>query len=90
MPKKHDPNGYVSQYDVGPGGTLSLTDALPAADTRPDGIAVSPDGQSVYVTNLVSATVSQYDVGTGGLLSPLSPPTVAAGLHPFAVAVSPR
>ena len=43
----------------------------------------------VYVTNLFSNNVSQYNVGTGGLLSPLVPPTVAAGVVPEGVAVSP-
>ena len=39
-------------------------------------IAVSPDGGSVYVTNLFSDNVSQYDVGAGGALSPKSPATI--------------
>src|SRR5207244_8737455 len=35
----------------------------------PTGIAVSPDGKSVYVANSGDGTVSQYDVGSGGVLS---------------------
>ena len=42
-------------------------------------MAVSPDGGSVYVTNVESDNVSQYDVGAGGALTPKSPATVAAG-----------
>ena len=50
---------------------------------------MSPDGQSVYVTNILNGSVSQYDVGAGGQLSPKSPATVAAGVIPRVVAVSP-
>ena len=45
-------------------------------------MAVSPDGESVYVANGASNSVSQYDVGAGGALSPKSPATVAAGACP--------
>jgi hypothetical protein len=55
----------------------------------PGGVAVSPDGQSVYVALASGGSVSQYDVGPGGGLSPKSPATVAAGNGPFGVAVSP-
>ena len=41
---------------------------------------------NVYVT---TAGVAQYAIGAGGLLSPLSPPTVAAGESPRAIAVTP-
>jgi len=60
-----------------------------AADGATDEVAVSPDGQSVYVTNILNGSVSQYDVGAGGQLSPKSPATVAAGVIPRVVAVSP-
>ena len=36
-----------------------------AAGDAPFGVAVSPDGSSVYVANHVSDNVSQYDVGAG-------------------------
>ena len=52
-------------------------------------MAVSPDGGSVYVTNQGDDTVSRYDVGAGGALTLKSPPTVAAGGSPHAVAVGP-
>src|SRR5436190_2152195 len=79
----------VSQYDVGAGGALSpKSPPTVAAGYGPFGVAVNPDGDSVYVGNLGSDTVSQYDVGAGGALSPKSPPTVAAVDNPFGVAVS--
>jgi uncharacterized repeat protein (TIGR01451 family) len=80
----------VSQYSVGPGGTLSpKTPATVPAGIAPTGVAVSPDGHSVYVTNETSNTVSQYSVGSDGTLSPKTPATVATGSDPFGVAVNP-
>jgi DNA-binding beta-propeller fold protein YncE len=89
---ENDAHGSVSQYDVGPGGALSPKSpaTVSTGDLNPFGVAVSPDGQSVYVTNYDSNSVSQFDVGPGGALSLKSPPTVASGGGlPTAVAVSP-
>jgi DNA-binding beta-propeller fold protein YncE len=89
--------GSVSQYDVGPGGELSPKPIKEVyAGNPPNGIAVSLDGKSVYVANGgsdgedSSDGVYQFDVGAGGELKPKSPPTVAAGRRPSAVAVSPN
>jgi DNA-binding beta-propeller fold protein YncE len=84
----------VAQFDVGTGGALTpKSPATVATGNRPVGVAVSPNGASVYVTNLTSSSgsgdVFQYDVGAGGALAPKSPPTVATGTTPEAVAVSP-
>ena len=82
--------GAVLQYDVGSGGVLlPKTPASVVAGVNVSGIAVSPDGKSVYVSNNQSGDVSQYDVGAGGLLSPKTPATVAAGLGAAGVAVVP-
>jgi YVTN family beta-propeller protein len=80
----------VSQFDVGPDGKLSAkSPAAVLAGEGPFGIAVNPDGQSVYVTNVGSDDVSQYDVGLSGVLSAKSPATVPAGSGPQGIAVSP-
>jgi DNA-binding beta-propeller fold protein YncE len=82
--------GTVSQYSVGASGGLSpKTPAFVAAGVGPAGVAVSPDGRSVYVANFFDDTVSQYTVGAGGGLSPKTPASVAAGVGPAGVAVSP-
>jgi DNA-binding beta-propeller fold protein YncE len=82
--------GTVSQYDVGPGGVLSAkTPATVGTGSNPFGVAVSPDGKSVYVTNDHDNTVSQYDVGAGGGLSAKSPAIVGAGSEPYGVAALP-
>jgi DNA-binding beta-propeller fold protein YncE len=88
--------GAVVQFDILPGGVLSLKTpfSVPAGNGPSElpalgGIAISRDGRSVYVTNAGDGTVSQYSVGAGGRLSPMSQPTVAAGHHPVGIAVSP-
>jgi DNA-binding beta-propeller fold protein YncE len=81
--------GTILQYDVGPGGALSpKSPATVAGGLTPDGVAVSPDGSSVYVADAYGS-VSQYDVGPGGALRPKSPFRVAAGRGSIGVAVSP-
>jgi YVTN family beta-propeller protein len=94
-----DERGNVSQYDVGAGGALApKSPATVAAGNNPALLAVSPDGESVYVANTLASgvsdgvehyDVSQYDVGAGGALVPKSTPRVPADTFPFAVAVSP-
>ena len=63
--------------------------SAPGQFNGPRGVAVSPNGASVYVTNATSNNVSQYDVGAGGALTPKSPATVASGTGPYGVAASP-
>lgn len=74
----------VSEYEIGTGGTLSpLTPAaVPAPGPLAIGVAASPDGRSLYVTDFSgdpTSTVSQYDIHPlTGVISPKSPATVAA------------
>lgn len=82
-------SGKVSQYTVGGAGQLTpKSPATVVSGVSPSGVAVHPDGLSVYVTNISSHTISQYDVVAGGELTPKSPPSVAAG--PIPVGLSPR
>jgi len=46
--------------------------------------------QNAYVANFGSNSVSQYGLGPGGALTPKDPATVAAGLSPWAIAVTPN
>jgi len=83
----------VSLYDVrGEAGLApkvrSTISAGEGSTELTAGVAVSPDGRSVYVTNGHSDDVSQYDVGAGGTLEHKSRATIRAGEEPVAVAVS--
>ena len=64
-----------------------------ASGNGPTAIAVSPNGQFVYVANYNTdgtGGISQYTVGAGGALTPMATPTVAAGHNPEAITVSPN
>jgi DNA-binding beta-propeller fold protein YncE len=82
----------VSQNAIGIGGGLSpLSPPTVVAGTAPVGVAVSPDGKSVYVTDQSDPSmVSQYSVdAVTGSLIPKTPATVATGTFPAGIAVSP-
>jgi 6-phosphogluconolactonase (cycloisomerase 2 family) len=84
----------VSQYAVGAtGGLTPLAPAEVAAGVWPVSVTVGPSGRFAYVVNkgdsVAAGTISQYAVGAGGTLSPLSPPTVTAGVSPRGLAVDP-
>ncbi len=66
-----------------------LTPATVAAGNTPQGVAVTPDGTSVYVADKNDGTISQYNIDSAtGVLTPKSPATVATGSAPLAVAVT--
>ena len=84
--------GTVSQYSIAPStGKLSpKSPATVATGAFPEGVAVSPDGRSAYVTNLTDNAVSQYSIDPStGALSPKAPASVATGTGPKGIAVSP-
>jgi DNA-binding beta-propeller fold protein YncE len=84
--------GSVAQYSLGAGGALTAKSPalVPVGANASQAVAVSPDGQSVYVTNgAPSDTVAQFDVGADGALTAKSTPTVPAGGGAGAIAVTP-
>jgi DNA-binding beta-propeller fold protein YncE len=87
--------GNVAQYAISAaGGLSSLTPAKVGAEAGPLGIAITPDGKSVYLANNGAGTVSQYSVDPlTGKLSPKEPATVSIGApeehNPSGVAVTP-
>lgn len=86
-------SGHVAEYSVGAGGALTpKSPAFIPAGEGASGVAVSPDGASVYVANdtaPASQGLSQYNVGPGGVLSPKSPAFVTGSLGPLGIIVSP-
>jgi DNA-binding beta-propeller fold protein YncE len=92
------PNNTVAQFDIDPSsGLLSpKTPAVVATGPSADSVAISPDGKSAYVSSFGvsgspgSGSVWQYAIDPGsGALSPKTPPIVATGGSPSAVAVAP-
>jgi DNA-binding beta-propeller fold protein YncE len=84
------PGDQIDQYDVAVDGTLSpKSPATVAAGNFPRGLALTPDGESLYVANSGSGTVGQYDVAPDGTVTPKTPATAPAGEGPFGVAVTP-
>jgi YVTN family beta-propeller protein len=86
--------GSVFQYDVGSdGGLTPKTPRSVLAGRNPTGVGVNPDGASVYVTDqgVLNSTgaLYQFDVDSEGRLSAKQPASVAAGMDPTGLAVSP-
>lgn len=78
----------VAQYNVGPAGVLSpKADPTVATGDMPTDVAMSPDGNSIYVAD--AGGVSQYDVGAGGALTAKAPAAVAVSGGAHTVTVSP-
>jgi 6-phosphogluconolactonase (cycloisomerase 2 family) len=78
-------NSGVLQYSVdAASGVLSAKTpaSVPAGNTS-EGVAVTPDGRSVYVSDINSGTISQYDVNSiTGALTPKTPAQVPTGVGP--------
>ena len=73
----------VSQFNIGAGGLLSaLSPPTVAAGSGPEGVAVSPDGKSVYVTNLLDRHALPIRRWRWWQLSPKSPAAVGADPRP--------
>jgi DNA-binding beta-propeller fold protein YncE len=88
--------GTIWQYDVGPGGRLSpktpysvTAGPFPPAHSDLFGIAITPDGRSVYAANRDASEVWEFDVGPGGRLVAKSQPTVAVTGGPVAIGITP-
>ncbi len=85
----------ISAFSIGAGGALSpiaCSEPNCKTGTRPDGVAVSPNGQLLYVADGSSNTVSGFSIGPGGALTPIacSEPNCKTGTRPFGLAVSPN
>src|SRR3954453_23079258 len=73
----------LSQYEVGPaGGLVPLDPSTVATGPSPALVAASPDGESVYATNVgvladepddYNSAIYQYDLGADGALLAKSP-----------------
>ncbi len=71
----------VKVFDV---ATLSPVSGGISVGSRPEGIAVTPDGRKIYVANNLGNSVSVIDTGTNAVTT-----TTVVGLAPLGVAISP-
>ena len=78
----------VQEFALASDGTLSRarTFALPAAtgDTFAGGLAVSPDGRTLYATRVFATSLSSIDVVSGAVTN-----TITLPAEPYTAAVSP-
>lgn len=84
----------VSIFDVAGNGTLAPNGTQATIGTNltsPWGLALSPDGNSLYVTNyLGSGSVAEFTVASDGTLSPKATPTASAGRFPVSISFTPN
>ena len=69
-----NPSGSITLYEIFTGGSLSEVGSPKATDLTPSGIAVSADGQYLYVSHISPTLISQYEIQPGGTLVELSTP----------------
>lgn len=82
--------GRVRQYHRSPTGRLlSKFPAGVAAGSSPAGLAITPNGTSLYVANYNGDSISQYNIAARGKLSPKGPAKAPAGNQPLEVATNP-
>jgi 6-phosphogluconolactonase (cycloisomerase 2 family) len=89
-------NDTVSSYAIGKGGALAAgaTSTGVKGGGVPYAMAVSPNGRYAYIVEdryaKAAGSVAQYTVAGSGALTADRTPTVAAGVGPIAIAVSPN
>jgi 6-phosphogluconolactonase (cycloisomerase 2 family) len=75
-------DGVISQFAVGAGGALApLSPGVVGVATgaRPRAIAVTPNGQNVYITLEGANAIAQFARASTGARTPLTPATVPSG-----------
>jgi DNA-binding beta-propeller fold protein YncE len=80
----------VTQYAADGAGALSELAPAVAAPRTPFGLALAPDGKSLYVAGFGDATIGQYDVAADGSLAVKADPAPANFRPQAVVAVKPR
>ena len=78
------PSWYRSTGHRTPGAPIRVGVTGPGLRDQPDGIAITPDGRTVYVANIGSGTVTPIDTATN---TPEEP--VEVGVRPRAIVITP-
>jgi DNA-binding beta-propeller fold protein YncE len=77
-------------FDAAGGRLAALRPTAVSTGRAPEGVAVTPDGENVYVADALDGTISQYGVDpVTGTLNPLTPATIRTGKEPIGIAVNP-
>jgi DNA-binding beta-propeller fold protein YncE len=66
---------FVSAFSIGAGGALSPIACAPEdceTASRPEGIALSPEGDFLYTADAGAGTISPFSVGLEGALKPIA------------------
>ncbi|HWF36389.1 MAG TPA: beta-propeller fold lactonase family protein [Solirubrobacteraceae bacterium] len=89
--------GTVSTFSIGAGGTLTQVgppvlsgNSNSTTNSQPYGVAVSPNGENVYVANYLSSTVSVFTIGAGGVLTQQGTGITSGSAGPGWLAVAPN
>jgi len=80
-------SGDVSQFEDVTGGLSPLSPPTVSASPGASGVAASPDGGSVYVTNYADDTISRYAIASSGGLSFRNSTKETSGSSPGPVVV---
>ncbi len=80
-------SGDVSQFEDMTGGLSPLSPPTVSASPGASGVAASPDGGSVYVTNYADDTISRYAIASSGGLSFGNSTKETSGSSPGSVVV---
>jgi len=80
-------SGDVSQFEDVTGGLSPLSPPTVSASPGASGVAASPDGGSVYVTNYADDTISRYAIASSGGLSFRNSTKETSGSSPGSVVV---
>ena len=79
----------VAQFNAVSGALQPLSPSTVPGGASANGIIVSPDGRSVYVTDFGNSGVSEFTVGAGGVLTAKTPNPILTGPSPEGLAETP-
>jgi 6-phosphogluconolactonase len=81
--------GSVSIFAINGDGSLAKQGANIPLGYQPQGVAIAPNGSSLYITDTTNNTVHSYSVAAGGAITQIGTPR-AAGANPKGIAISPN
>lgn len=84
------PTGQISGYSIASDGTLAALPGSPyAAGSGASGLAIAPNGKSIYATNDVGAQMHAFTIDTDGSLAARAGSPLASSTHSRGIALTP-